>query len=108
VQTLYDAKGKVIAEGKCGAPGETTVVTERPPGTPPAPPTPKQPPLPKPPTRLAETGSDGWAGLVWGGIAASLIAAGGTLWFGRRLALHRDRNGHSGEEDTEIEDLMNE
>lgn len=30
VETLYDANGAVIAEGKCGAPGETTVVTEQP------------------------------------------------------------------------------
>lgn len=108
VETLYDAKGKVIAEGKCGAPGETTVVSERPPGTPPTPPTPEQPPLPKPPSRLAETGSDGWAGLLGGGIALALIAAGGTLWFGRRLALYRERNGYVREEDATIDDLMNE
>ena len=30
VETLYDADGEVIAEGKCGAPGETTVVTGQP------------------------------------------------------------------------------
>lgn len=107
VETLYDQDGKVIASGKCGAPGETTVVTERPPGTPPTPPTP-QPPLPKPPTSLAETGSDGWMSLVWGGIAAALLATGGTLWFGRRLALYRERNGYVREEDTGIDDLINE
>ncbi|KKI20798.1 hypothetical protein XM48_06840 [Leucobacter sp. Ag1] len=106
VETLYDQDGKVIASGKCGAPGETTVVTERPPGTPPTPPVP-QPPLPKPPTSLAQTGSDGWMSLVWGGIAAALLATGGTLWFGRRLALYLERNGYVREEDTGIEDLMN-
>ena len=30
VETLYGADGGVIAEGTCGAPGETTVVTEQP------------------------------------------------------------------------------
>lgn len=30
VETLYNADGDVIAEGTCGAPGETTVVTEQP------------------------------------------------------------------------------
>ncbi|WP_026937897.1 hypothetical protein [Gulosibacter molinativorax] len=30
VETLYATDGDVIAEGKCGAPGETTVVTEQP------------------------------------------------------------------------------
>lgn len=108
IETLYDAKGKVIAEGRCGAPGETTVVTEPPPGTPPAPPTPEQPPLPEPPTELAITGGDGWMQLVWGGIALSLIATGGTLWFGRRLALIRERAGSVREEDADIEALMNE
>ncbi|WP_248700385.1 LPXTG cell wall anchor domain-containing protein [Microbacterium azadirachtae] len=107
VETLYDQDGKVIAAGKCGAPGETTVVAERPPGTPPTPPVP-QPPLPKPPTSLAETGSDGWMSFVWGGIAAALLATGGTLWFGRKLALYRERNGYVREEDTGIDDLMNE
>lgn len=106
VETLYDKDGKVLAAGKCGAPGETTVVAERPPGTPPTPSTP-QPPLPKPPTSLAETGSDGWMSLVWGGIAAALLATGGTLWFGRKLALYRERNGYVREEDTGIDDLMN-
>ncbi len=92
VETLYDQGGKVLAAGTCGAPGETTVVTERPPGTPTTPPTP-QPPLPKPPTSLAQTGSDGWMSLVWGGIAAALLATGGTIWIGRKLALYRERNG---------------
>ncbi len=30
VETLYDAGGDVIAEGACGAPGETTVIREQP------------------------------------------------------------------------------
>ncbi|WP_185715074.1 hypothetical protein [Gulosibacter macacae] len=30
VETLYDKDGEVIAEGRCGAPGETTVVTGQP------------------------------------------------------------------------------
>lgn len=107
VETLYDQGGKVLAAGTCGAPGETTVVTERPPGTPTTPPTP-QPPLPKPPTSLAQTGSDGWMSLVWGGIAAALLATGGTLWFGRKLALYRERNGYVREEDASIDDLMKE
>ncbi|WP_336992423.1 hypothetical protein [Leucobacter sp. VD1] len=104
VETLYDKDGKVIAEGTCGAPGETTVVT----GTPPVvPPTPEQPELPKKPTELAVTGG-GFPWVIAGGGAAALIAAGITLWFGRRLALYRERNGYVREEDTGIEELMNE
>lgn len=30
IETLYDADGELIAEGKCGAPGETTVVLDQP------------------------------------------------------------------------------
>lgn len=30
IETLYDANGRVLVEGNCGAPGETTVVTEQP------------------------------------------------------------------------------
>ncbi|MBU3995135.1 MAG: hypothetical protein KKF42_05070, partial [Actinobacteria bacterium] len=32
VETLYDENGDVLSEGKCGAPGETTVITEQPEG----------------------------------------------------------------------------
>lgn len=32
VEALYDADGQVIAEGACGAPGETTVIREQPEG----------------------------------------------------------------------------
>ena len=104
VETLYDATGKVIAEGKCGAPGETTVVTETPQEVPP---TPEQPELPETPSELATTGG-GFPWLIAAGGLVALLAAGVTLWFGRRLALHRERGGDSGEEDTGIEDLMNQ
>lgn len=30
IETLYDSDGEIIAEGECGAPGETTVVKEQP------------------------------------------------------------------------------
>ncbi len=30
VETLYNADGEIIAEGRCGAPGETTVIREQP------------------------------------------------------------------------------
>ncbi|WP_449280553.1 hypothetical protein [Leucobacter sp.] len=30
IESLYDADGDVLAEGSCGAPGETTVITEQP------------------------------------------------------------------------------
>ncbi|GAA2829392.1 hypothetical protein FB468_2785 [Leucobacter komagatae] len=104
VETLYDATGKVIAEGKCGAPGETTVVTETPPEVPPVP---EQPGLPEKPSELAVTGG-GFPWLIAAGGVVALLAAGVTLWFGRRLALLRERNGYVREEDTGIEDLMNQ
>ena len=105
VETLYDAEGEVIAEGACGAPGETTFVRERPPGTPdtPKPPTPPTPPgLPE----LPVTGGADWLP-VGIGIAVALIVTGGVLWFGRRLALRREQGGGNGEEVT-IEELLNE
>lgn len=102
VESLHSKSGKLISEGKCGAPGETTVVTERPPG-PIAPPV-TPPPLP----RLAETGADDWTGIVWGGIAAALIAAGGTLWFGRRVVARRTRSVNTTEEGNQIEELLNQ
>lgn len=104
VESLYDATGEVIAEGKCGAPGETTVVTETPPEVPP---TPEQPGLPEKPSALATTGG-GFPWLIAAGGLAALLAAGVTLWFGRRLTLRRERGGYSGEEDTGIEELMSE
>ncbi len=30
IETLYDSNGEIIAEGECGAPGETTIVKEQP------------------------------------------------------------------------------
>lgn len=105
VETLYNKDGEVIAEGTCGAPGETTVVTDTPPEVPP---TPEQPELPKKPTELAVTGGSGFPWLIAGGGAVALLAAGVTLWFGRRLALSRERNGYGREEDTGIEELMSE
>lgn len=102
VETLYDQEGKILAEGTCGAPGETTVVTETP-----TPPQPEVPPLPEVP-QLATTGGNPFTGLFAGGIALALIATGGTLWFGRRLALYRERNGYIREEDTPIEELFND
>lgn len=103
IETLYNADGEVIAEGSCGAPGETTVVTERPPGTPDTPtPTPKTPELPE----LPVTGGSDWLP-VGIGLAVALIVTGGVLWFGRRLALHRERTTENSEEVT-IEELLNE
>lgn len=105
VEMLYKADGTVIAEGNCGAPGETTVVTE---GTPETPEKPKPVPLPELPPTLAVTGGSNWWPLLAGGGAVALIAAGVTLWFGRRLALHRERNGYVREEDEGIEELLND
>lgn len=89
VETLYTAGGEVLAQGFIGAPGEMTVVTER--TTPPPP----EPPLPP---ELAYTGVGDWmlpAGLGAGG----LLALGGMLLFGRRLAAYRERMGQVREED---------
>lgn len=105
VETLYGKDGKVLAEGRCGAPGETTVVT----GTPPeVPPTPETPDLPKLPPELAVTGGSGFPWLIAAGGAVALLVAGFTLWFGRRLALCREHGGYVGEEDEGIEELMND
>lgn len=78
IETLYNQDGEILHRGACGADGETTKVIEKP-VAPPGPPS------------LAVTGS-GWS---WAGIVAALmlIATGGTLWFGRRLALYRERTG---------------
>ena len=105
VETLYGKDGKVLAEGKCGAPGETTIVT----GTPPkVPPTPEKPDLPKLPPELAVTGGSGFPWIIAAGGAVALLAAGFTLWFGRRLALYREQGGYVREEDEGIEELMND
>lgn len=84
VESLYDADGQQLHRGQCGAADEATTVTA-PPVIPPLPPV------------LAYTGS-GW---TWAGIAAAivLLATGAALWFGRRLALYRERTGYVRDED---------
>ncbi len=93
VETVYDETGSVIHRGRCGAPDETTTVT----GTPPAP-TPTPPAAPTVP-ELARTGGGDW--LLPLGIVAGLFTLAGvtTLWFGRRLAIYRERTGYVREED---------
>lgn len=96
IETVYDKAGAVIHRGRCGAPDETTTVTETP--TPPTP-TPAAPaPSPSLP-ELARTGGGDWMLPV--GIVAGLftLAGAGTLWFGRRLAIYRERTGYVREED---------
>lgn len=80
IETLYSPDGTQLHRGECGAEGETTKVVETP-GTPTV--TPSGPPV------LASTGG-GWsfAGLIAGLV---LLATGGTFWFGRKLAQHRER-----------------
>lgn len=98
IETLRDAEGEVIHRGLCGAPNETTNVT---PVTTPTPvPTPELPP------GLALTGAGDW--LLPFGIGGGILALAGalTLWFGRRLALYRERNGYVREEDQPFLDLM--
>lgn len=84
VETLYSPNGDVLHRGKCGAAGETTKVVATPDT-----PTITPPVTPPGPSVLASTGG-GWsfAGLIAG---LALLATGGTLWFGRRLAQHRAR-----------------
>lgn len=103
VETLYDAEGEVIAEGSCGTPGETTVVLERPPGTPVTPLPPAPPALPE----LPVTGGGSEWLPVWIGLAIVLIVTGGVLWFGRKLAIYRERIDAEDEEVT-IEQLLND
>jgi len=89
VETIRGLDGEIIHRGTCGAPGETTTVTAVP--VPPV--TPPQPPA------LAFTGIGDWLWPV--GITAGLVllAGAGALVFGRRLAIHRERNGYVREED---------
>ena len=95
IETLYDRDGEMLHRGECGATGETTKVVEEP-GTPPG------------PSSLAVTGA-GWS---WAGIIAALmlIATGGILWFGRKLALYRERTGYVRDEDlsAELKELTQE
>ena len=99
IETLHGRDGEVIHRGLCGAPNETTSVT--PVSTPTPTPTPELPP------GLALTGASDW--LLPFGIGGGILALAGalTLWFGRRLALYRERNGYVREEDQPFHDLMN-
>ncbi|CEI28266.1 Putative uncharacterized protein [Propionibacterium freudenreichii] len=105
IETVYDADGTMIHQGLCGAPDETTTVTSVPPApSEPTPPAPEVPGTPDRPTGLAQTGASGVLPL---GIAGGVFALAGALalWFGRRLALYRERNGYVREEDQEFLDL---
>jgi len=112
IETVYDAHGQELSRGLCGAPGETTVVTESPTPEPTPTPTPTPEPTPEPtptpPGELAYTGGGDWM-LPFGiGAGVFLLAGIGTLWFGRRLAIYRERNGYIREEDLEyggLEDI---
>ncbi len=127
VETLYAQSGQILVQGVCGAPGETTNLQPPPAPAPTPTPTPSATPTPTPshtpgptpaasptptapapspapsvppatPPSLAQTGA---RGLVPLGIAAGLfvLAGAGMLWFGRRLAIYRERNGYVREED---------
>ncbi|MFI8632317.1 hypothetical protein ACIGEP_06965 [Microbacterium sp. NPDC077663] len=101
VETIRDVDGAELVRGVCGAPGETTVVTETPPSTP----TPEPTPTSTPPGELAYTGSGDW--MLPFGIAAGifLLAGVGVMWFGRRLAIYRERNGYIRDEDMDYHAL---
>jgi hypothetical protein len=94
VETLYSPGGDVLHEGKCGTPGETTIVKAAPTPTPP-------PPGPRVDTggSLATTGGSGWMWPV--GIIGALMLTftGLVLVFGRRLAQRRGAEGYVREED---------
>tara|TARA_B100000678_G_scaffold228995_1_gene197100 strand:- start:6357 stop:9332 length:2976 start_codon:yes stop_codon:yes gene_type:complete len=96
VETLHGPDGTVLHHGLCGAPDETTTITPVivPPGSPELPP------------GLALTGGGDW--LLPVGIGAGVFTLAGllTLWFGRRLALHRERTSYVREEDQDFHDLM--
>ncbi len=96
IETLHGPDGTVLHRGLCGAPNETTTVATTPIPTP----TPTLPPV------LALTGVGDW--LLPFGIGGGIIVLAGvlTLWFGRRLAIHRERNGYVREEDQAFHDLF--
>jgi len=112
IETLHDSEGTVIHRGLCGAPDETTTAHEVPPTptpTPtPTPETPVTPETPGTPPSLALTGAGDW--LLPFGIGGSVLALAGalTLWFGRRLAIYRERTGYVREEDRDLLDLGTE
>lgn len=87
-ETLHDHDGEVLHRGLCGAQVETTTVL----------PVPITPPPAGPPS-LALTGGGDW--MLPFGIASGIVALAGALmlWFGRRLASYRERNGYVREED---------
>lgn len=105
IETLYDADGEVLAEGRCGAPGETTVVTE----TREEQPVPERPEIPK--QQLANTGSDDsmWPMLA-AGAALATLAAGVTLIAGRRhvqrKAAEETDDAEPGEDGDAFDQLM--
>lgn len=104
IETVHDSGGEVIHRGLCGAPNETTTVVpvESPPPTPETPETPEVPGTPVTPPNLAQTGAGDWMLPV--GIGGGILTLAGalTLWFGRRLAQYRERNGYVREEDQEL------
>lgn len=94
IETLRDADGEILHRGLCGAPNETTKVVKTPTST-------------ELPPELVVTGAGDWLPLLAGGAAVALIAAGVTLWFGRRLALARERAAATGEEPIDdIDELL--
>ena len=96
VETLRDADGVLLHRGLCGAPDETTTVTV-------VPVVPSGLDVPS----LALTGVGDW--LLPAGIAGGVFALAGVLalWFGRRLAIMRERDGYVREEDrVDLDDLF--
>ncbi|QPE05467.1 hypothetical protein IT882_05415 [Microbacterium schleiferi] len=96
IETLHSVDGTVLHRGVCGAPNETTTVT-------PVVVTPDSPELPP---NLALTGGGDW--MLPLGIGAGVFGLAGvlTLWFGRRLAIYRERNGYVREDDEEFQNLI--
>lgn len=92
IETLLNAEGESIHRGICGAPGETTTVSE-------VQITPNNPDTEAPPSELAQTGANGWLIGLGAYGALALLASGGALLFGRRLAKRREAAGFVREED---------
>lgn len=108
IETVHDSGGEVIHRGLCGAPNETTTVVpvDSPPPTPETPETPEVPGTPVTPPSLAQTGAGDWTMPVGIGGGVATLTGALTLWFGRRLAQYRERNGYVREEDQELLDLL--